>query len=428
MPQDPGLRPDRRLALFQRSKDGQPGRIGDLAKNGKSIVGGEYAHKRTSISPARLEAAPLLRLGCRKMETAMDVDFLIIGGGVAGVSAAARLSALGRVVLLEAEDQLAYHASGRSAAMYEPHYGAAPVVGLSLASGDYFRAQKDVLSPRGQLNVAKADEMAALAVDVDHMAMEMISVAEACALVPILNPAMVAGAALANHAWDIDTDLLIQGFVRTARGNGAQIVTKARVTAIAKIAGGWRVTTAAGEFTGTMLVNASGAWVDQVAALAGVQPLGFQPYRRSMARIPAPGGHDVSRWPIVFGAGETWYAKPDAGALIVSPAEEDPMAPHDAFADDMVLAEGLARYEEMVTEPVTRLISNWAGLRTFAPDRVLVIGRDLREPSFFWLGGQGGYGFQSAPAASQLAADLIVGRDPEIAPELVAALSPTRFS
>jgi D-arginine dehydrogenase len=358
----------------------------------------------------------------------MDVDFLIIGGGVAGVSAAARLSALGRVVLLEAEDQLAYHASGRSAAMYEPHYGAAPVVGLSLASGDYFRAQKDVLSPRGQLNVAKADEMAALAVDVDHMAMEMISVAEACALVPILNPAMVAGAALANHAWDIDTDLLIQGFVRTARGNGAQIVTKARVTAIAKIAGGWRVTTAAGEFTGTMLVNASGAWVDQVAALAGVQPLGFQPYRRSMARIPAPGGHDVSRWPIVFGAGETWYAKPDAGALIVSPAEEDPMAPHDAFADDMVLAEGLARYEEMVTEPVTRLISNWAGLRTFAPDRVLVIGRDLREPSFFWLGGQGGYGFQSAPAASQLAADLIVGRDPEIAPELVAALSPTRFS
>jgi glycine/D-amino acid oxidase-like deaminating enzyme len=130
---------------------------------------------------------------------------------------------------------------------------------------------------------------------------------------------------------------------------------------------------------------------------------------------------------MMFGVGETWYAKPDAGALIVSPAEEHPMDPHDAFADDMVLAEGLARYEEMVTEPVTRLITNWAGLRTFAPDRVLVIGRDVREPAFFWLAGQGGYGFQSSPAASQLAADLIADKVPDLAPDLVASLSPARF-
>ncbi len=161
--------------------------------------------------------------------------------------------------------------------------------------------------------------------------------------------------------------------------------------------------------------------------MAGVRPLGFTPYRRSMARIPAPGGHDVSKWPMMFGPGEDWYAKPDAGALIVSPAEEDLMEPHDAWADDMVLAEGLARYEAMVTEPVTRVMSNWAGLRTFAPDRVLVIGRDLREPSFFWLAGQGGYGFQSSAGASQLAADLILGRTPEIAASLVAALDPARF-
>jgi glycine/D-amino acid oxidase-like deaminating enzyme len=146
-----------------------------------------------------------------------------------------------------------------------------------------------------------------------------------------------------------------------------------------------------------------------------------------MARIPAPGGHDVSRWPMMFGPGEDWYAKPDAGALIVSPAEEDLMEPHDAWADDMVLAEGLARYEEVVTEPVTRLISSWAGLRTFSPDRVLVIGRDPREPSFFWLAGQGGYGFQTCPAASRLAADLIGGRTPELDADLVAALSPARF-
>jgi len=146
-----------------------------------------------------------------------------------------------------------------------------------------------------------------------------------------------------------------------------------------------------------------------------------------MARIPAPGGHDLSRWPMLHGAGETWYAKPDAGALIVSPSEEDPMEPHDAWADDMVLAEGLARYEEMVTEPVTRIISNWAGLRTFSPDRSLVIGRDPREPSFVWIGGQGGYGFQTSAAASQLAADLIAGRAPALEANMVAALSPARF-
>ena len=357
----------------------------------------------------------------------MDADFLIIGGGIAGISAAARLSALGSVILLEGEDNLAHHASGRSAALYEPHYGAPAVVELSLASGDYFRAQDGVLSPRGILALAKAGEMDQLARDAEDMVADPISVDEACALVPILNPAVVAGAALANHAFDIDTDLLIQNFARTARGNGGRIVAKARVTEIARIAGGWRVSSAAGEFTAALLVNAAGAWVDQVAALAGVRPLGFQPNRRSMARIPAPGGHDVSGWPMLFGVGETWYAKPDAGALIVSPAEEHPMDPHDAFADDMVLAEGLARYEEMVSEPVTRLLSNWAGLRTFAPDRVLVIGRDQREPAFFWLGGQGGYGFQSSPAASQLAADLVAGKMPELAPDLVAALSPARF-
>lgn len=171
-----------------------------------------------------------------------------------------------------------------------------------------------------------------------------------------------------------------------------------------------------------------GAWDDQVAALAGVAPLGLTPLRRSMARIPAPGGLDVAGWPMIFGCGESWYAKPDAGALIVSPAEEDPAAPHDAWADDMVLAEGLARYEEMVTAPVTRMIANWAGLRTFAPDRVPVIGPDAAEPSFFWLAGQGGYGFQTSPAAAGLVADLLTGRAPAVGQALADRLSPRRFA
>ena len=357
----------------------------------------------------------------------MDADFLIIGGGIAGISAAARLSELGSVIVLEAEDALAHHASGRSAALYEPRYGAPAVVGLSMASEAQFRSLPGVLSPRGLLLVGKAEAAEAFEQDLEAMAFDRISVEEARGIVPILNPATVAMAGYAAHAEDVDTDLLMQGFAREAKARGAQVLTRARVTAIAKDGAAWRVTSAAGEFTARMVVNAAGAWVDQVAAMAGVRPLGFTPYRRSMARIPAPGGHDVSRWPMLFGPGEDWYAKPDAGALIVSPAEEDLMEPHDAWADDMVLAEGLARYEEMVTEPVTRLLASWAGLRTFAPDRVLVIGRDAREPAFFWLAGQGGYGFQTCPAASRLAADLIGGRAPEIGPDLVAALDPARF-
>jgi D-arginine dehydrogenase len=357
----------------------------------------------------------------------MDADFLIIGGGIAGVSAAATLSELGRVVVLEAEAQLAHHASGRSAAMYEPHYGAAPVVGLSLASGDYFRSAAGVLSPRGLMLVGGPGDRAAFETDVAAMAFEPVTVAEARDAIPILNPDAVAFAAMADHAWDIDTDLLLQGFARAARARGARIVMGGAVTAITRDGSGWRVTSAAGEFRARTIINAAGAWADHVAHMAGIAPLGFQPMRRSMARIPAPGGHDVSRWPMVFGAGETWYAKPDAGALIVSPAEEHAMDPHDAWADDMVLAEGLARYEAMVTEPVTRVLTSWAGLRTFSPDRVLVIGRDPGEPSFVWLAGQGGYGFQTCAAAAQLVADLAGGRASMLPAKLIAELSPERF-
>lgn len=357
----------------------------------------------------------------------MTTDFLIIGGGIAGISAAARLAPHGSVTVLEAESSLAHHASGRSAALYEPHYGLPPVVELSLASGAYFKAAANVLSPRGMMILATADNRATFDHDADGMNLNRMSAEEAKVIVPIINTDVVAYAAHADHAWDIDTDLLLQGFARTARSHGAEIITNARVTSIAKTAVGWRVGTSQGEHSARLLINAAGAWVDEIARMAGIRPLGFKPMRRSMARLPAPGGHDVSSWPMIFGAGETWYAKPDAGALIVSPAEEHATHAHDAWADDEVLAEGLARYEAMMTEPVTRLLSNWAGLRTFSPDRVLVIGRDPVDPTFFWLAGQGGYGFQSCPAASQLAADLMIGAVPDVPTSLIAALSPGRF-
>ncbi len=359
---------------------------------------------------------------------AMIHDILIIGGGIGGVSAAARLAHHATVVLLEGESHLAYHASGRSAAMYEPHYGLPPVVELSLASGDYLRAQPGLLSPRGLMILARADQAPEFAADIATMNLDQIAVPEAMAMIPILNRDRVVLAGFADHAWDIDTDLLIQTFAREVRAQGGQIRQNARVTSITREDAVWRVETARETYAARLLVNAAGAWADQVAQMAGVAPLGFTPLRRSMARLPAPGGHDVAHWPMIFGCGESWYAKPDAGALIVSPAEEHPMDPQDAFADDMVLAEGLARYEDMVTEPVTHLIANWAGLRTFAPDRVPVIGRDPAQPDFFWLAGQGGYGFQSAPAVSQLAADLITGRPSGFDATLRARLDPARFA
>lgn len=356
----------------------------------------------------------------------MEHDFLIIGGGIAGVSAAARLAPLGRVILLESEGNLAYHASGRSAALYAPHYGNAAVVGLSQASGAYFDAS-GTLTPRGTMFVDGPEHRARFEALVQDIELEVLSLEQARAIVPILNPETVAHVGLTRESWDIDTDLLIQNFAREARTLGARIVTSAPVTQIARRPTGWTVMAGGHPYDARIIVNAAGAWADQIATLAGVAPVGLQPYRRSMARLPAPGGHDVSGWPMILGGDEEWYMKPDAGAVIVSPADADPMAPHDAFADDMVLAEGLARYEAMVTEPVTRMLANWAGLRTFAPDRTPVIGHDPDVPGFFWLAGQGGYGFQSAPAACQLVADLMAGRPPALDPEIVAALSPARL-
>ncbi len=358
----------------------------------------------------------------------MQADFGIVGGGIAGISAAAELSGLGSVLVLEAEEALAFHASGRSAALYEPRYGNPAVVALSLASGDAFRTMEGLLTPRGLMVVGGAEDRAAFDRDVAAMELAVLDPAAARELLPILARS-AAHAAYAPHAWDIDTDRLVQSLARTARAGGAQILTRARVERIARDGADWRLGWKDGEARVGTLVNAAGAWADGVAAMAGVQPLGLRPLRRSMARIPAPVGMDPARWPMVIGAGETWYMKPDAGALIVSPAEEDPVAePHDAFADDMVLAEGLARYEAMVTEPVSRLLANWAGLRTFSPDRVPAIGHAPGAPGFFWLAGQGGYGFQTAPAAARLAADLLGGRAPALPADLVARLSPARFA
>ena len=354
------------------------------------------------------------------------IDFLVIGGGIAGVSAAARLSRLGSTVLIEAEESLSYHASGRSAALFEPTYGQPSTVALNKASRD-FHDKAEVLSPRGLLLIGNKNNAEAFATDQTQMKLDPITVEEAQQLVPIVNTAKTDRAAYHTDAWDINTDKLLQHFAKEARENGCQITTNSQATQITRIKTGWEVNTNRTFYFARTIVNAAGAWADEVAKMAGMTPLGFRPLRRSMARMPAPGGHDVSHWPVLFGPGESWYAKPDAGALIVSPAEEDQIAPQDAYADDLTLAEGLMRYEQEVTEPVVRLLSTWAGLRTFAPDRTLVLGPDATDGTFIWCAGQGGYGMQSAPAASQLLFDLVTGRQPAIDKTDVAALSPARL-
>ncbi|MDF3606503.1 FAD-binding oxidoreductase [Paracoccus sp. DMF-8] len=352
-------------------------------------------------------------------------DIIIIGGGIAGVAAAAELSHQAKVTLIEAESALACHASGRSAALCEPFYGPAPVVELSLASGPGL-AEAGVLSPRGVMLLAPAGEDRGFATEAESMRLQEIDIGQAVATVPILEPAALGRVAFGGHAQDIDTDLLIQSLARAARSRGADILTSAPASAIRRVAGAWQVTMPRGDIAAPVLVNAAGPWADRIATMAGIAPLGIVARRRSMARIAIPGEHDMRHWPMMLGLGESWYAKPDAGAMIVSPADADPVEPYDARAEDMTIAEGLARYAAMVRVPVQRLLATWAGLRSFAPDGVPLYGRDAAQPGFIWFAGQGGYGFQSSLGSARFLGDLLGGRG--VDPHLARALDPARFA
>lgn len=336
------------------------------------------------------------------------------------------MAELGSVVVIEAETNLGHHASGRSAALFEESYGLPPVVALNRASRSDHQAAGH-LSPRGLMLVGLRGEEAGFDADLAAMAFEEMPLDAGRARVPIFSDS-VTRLAVHEDAFDLDTDAMLQGHARTIRQAGGAVRTGLRVERIERQADGWTVRAGGETMSARVLGNAAGAWADQVARLAGLRPLGLTPLRRSMARLAAPGGRDVRGWPMLIGVGERWYAKPDAGAWIVSPAEEDPSEPMDAFADDMVLAEGLDRYQRAVTEPVTRPMATWAGLRTFTPDRCLALGRAPEDDAFLWIAGQGGYGFQTSPAAARLLADLVAGRASELEPDMVAAMDPGRFA
>ena len=358
-------------------------------------------------------------------------DILVIGAGMAGVGAAARLAPSARVVVLEMEDRPAYHTTGRSAATFILNYGNAVLRAMNAASAPVLRsggdlAERGFLSPRGVLQVEEPGQGAEFeAYTAGAEGLEILTPEEVLRHFPIYRPDMVVRGALEPDASDIDVDALLQAFLRRLRAHGGEVVAKAEVTALTRTGGTWQAETKAGTFEAPVVVNAAGAWGDVVAARAGIAPVGLQPMRRTVAVLPVEA--DTRAWTLTASVAETWYAKPDGGRLWVSPADEDPMDPHDAYPDDMVLAEGLDRFEKATTMAVTRVERSWAGLRTFAPDRTPVNGFEPGAEGFYWLVGQGGYGIQTAPAMSQLAADAILGQAPALSPQVVAALSPGRF-
>ncbi len=360
-------------------------------------------------------------------------DVIVIGGGIAGISAAAELAAHAKVVVLEGEKQLGYHSTGRSAAVFIRNYGNATLRAINAAAEPVFMtpagiSETSLLSPRGVMFVADKDELPKLdAFAQGSSGLERLTAAEAVEFVPILRGDRIAAAMLEPAAQNIDVDRMLQGYVRLLKSRGGQALTGAGVTGLHRQGGVWQIRTSLGDFRAPVVVNASGAWADEIAKLAGVAPVGLTPLRRSAALIPAPEGYASENWPVFGSIAETWYAKPEAGKLMVSPADEDPVAPHDAWPDDMVLAEGLHRFEQAVTVSVRRVEHSWAGLRTFAPDRTPVVGFDPDAKGFFWLAGQGGYGVQTAPALARLMAALVASQQPELDAGTLAALSPERF-
>lgn len=258
-----------------------------------------------------------------------------------------------------------------------------------------------------------------------------ISPEEALALSPLFRPqTAAAGGAYEKDAADIDVDALHQGYLRLLRQRRGTVLTSAHVTAIAHSAGKWRVASTAGDFQTDVVINAAGAWADRVASLAGVAPMRIQPCRRTAALVELSGAEISDAWPVTIDIDEAYYFKPDAGLLLVSPADETPVEPCDVQPEELDVAIAVDRLERATRASVKRVRRTWAGLRSFAPDRSPVIGFDQAAPGFFWLAGQGGYGIQTAPAAAALAAALVRDepRPPELAGFDPAAVSPARLA
>jgi D-arginine dehydrogenase len=345
-----------------------------------------------------------------------QADVIVIGGGIAGISLAGRLAGNADVIVLEREDVLAMHTTGRSAAMFTEMYGNAAVRALTTQSRGFFEnppaefAERPLLTPRPTLFVARADHAAALKKDLDeypHVSRSM-PLAEMYDRMPILRRDVFAAAGEEPRSSDIDVHGLFEGFRRMAVHGGADIVVKRDVVALSHSSGRWAVATPGETIAAPVVVNAAGAWAGRIGIMAGLGDRGLMPLRRTAVMIEPPEGVDVSGWMNVNDAGEEFYFKPDAGLVLASPADETPSEPCDAQPEEIDVATIAYRIEEATTMPVKRIRRKWAGLRTFTPHRTPLFEFDAAAPGFFWLAGQGGYGMQTSPAISLHAAEKIL--------------------
>ncbi len=367
------------------------------------------------------------------MNTTRMYEFAVIGAGMAGASIAAELSLYARVLLIEAEDAPGYHATGRSAAFWEECYGGPGVVPLTRASGAYL-GELGFLTPRGALYIGRAEDRAAM--DAFHesyegtgVTIERLAPAALGERIPHIRPEWTE--ALHQPACaDIDVAGLHQHYLAMARRNGADVATRARVTGLVRESGAWTITGARGEtWRARTIVNAAGAWADEIARLAGVQPVGIAPFRRTVAvlRVDPPAPADL---PLVLDIGGGFYFKPDAGRLWLSPHDEIPSEPCDAAPEELDVAIAIDRFQHVTDWRIAAVERRWAGLRSFAPDRMPVYGFDLQGEGFFWFAGQGGFGIQTAPAAARLGAQLLLemAADAMTAGIDPAVYAPARFA
>jgi D-arginine dehydrogenase len=370
-----------------------------------------------------------------------DVDFLVIGAGIAGASVAWWLAPHGRTLVLEREEQPGYHSTGRSAALFSETYGPAQVRALSRASRDFLMhppagfCDQPVLSPRGTLIVGRPGQDEALAALHRELAaqgaVDWWRPEQALAAVSVLRPQRTGFAIHEPGSCDIDVHGLHQGFLRGLRRAGGELKCRAEVTGISREGEGWRVRVADGrQWRARRVLNAAGAWADRIGMLAGLSPIGLQPCRRSAFVFAPPPGLDCAAWPMVTDLDESWYFKPDAGQLLASPANADPVPPQDVQAEELDIALAIDRLEQATTLAIRRPARVWAGLRSFVADGELVAGARADAPGFLWVAAQGGYGIQTCAAMGQLCAALALGRP---VPEALlahgvqaAALSPAR--
>ena len=359
------------------------------------------------------------------MSPSHRVDFVVVGAGIAGASVAAALAERGSVAVLDMEEHAGYHTTGRSAALYSSIYGNAAIRALTRASRDFlFNPPADfaphpLVSPRSTLYFAREDQAASLErmrADADVKAgTELLEAGRAAAMVPIFRPGYLHSAALDRDSADIDVHELHQGFLRRTRALGGRIELGSAVREARTNGAMWSVSTAHDSFIAPVVVNCAGAWGDELAQLAGVCPIGLRPLRRTALRIEAPEGADVARWPVAIDVDEQFYFKPEAGALLLSPADETESPACDVQPEELDVAIAVDRFERATSLRVERVTRRWAGLRVFTNDRTPAIGFDDSARGFFWLVGQGGYGIQTSPALGRIAAALASGESPPAA-------------